>query len=240
MSSAIRDVSAESVTTDPTPAVAVSRLARRFGAAYALREVSFLLPRGAVLLVAGPNGSGKTTLLRLLATALRPTSGQAMVFGHDVAREADAVRSLATLVGVAPGLYEVLSARENLAFAAAMSGAATSSIPALLERVGLDHVPDRLVRTYSQGMKRRLQLARAWLRAPRLLLLDEPFNGLDADGVRLVDDLVTETTAAGGSVVLATHEWERGMRLADTVLALEAGRPLRLAPVAAFGRAGDR
>ncbi|MBI3975830.1 MAG: heme ABC exporter ATP-binding protein CcmA [Armatimonadetes bacterium] len=209
------------------PAVETRSLARRFGTTRALRDLSLTVPAGSALLVVGPNGAGKTTLLRLLATALRPTAGGGTVFGCDLVREAEAVRRATVLVGAGGGMYGALSGEENLAFAAAMSGAPVGSAletAALLARVGLARVARQPVRTYSQGMRRRLALARAWLLRPRLLLLDDPFGGLDAEGTALVDALVAEVRAAGGAAVLATHEWERGLPLADRVIALADGR----------------
>lgn len=214
-------------------AVAADGLTKRFEFVHALRDISFSLPRRAALLVVGPNGSGKTTLLRLLATATRPSSGSARVFGHDLVREADAVRQLTTFVGTAGGVYEGLTARENLRFAATMSGKADAS-EKLLRFVGLGSVTNRPVRTFSQGMKRRLALARAWLLAPRLLLLDEPFSGMDAEGIELVEMLIQDVRSRDGSIVLATHEWERGLALADTVLALSEGRQMEVAAARDF------
>lgn len=203
-----------------------------------MRDVTFALPPRSALLVVGPNGSGKTTLLRLLATALRPTSGSAAVDGFDLARDAAAVRGLAAFVGASPGVYDLLTGTENLRFAAAMCGRPDAPVMPHLERVGLAGVAHRPVRTFSQGMKRRLALARAWLAAPRLLLLDEPYAGLDRDGWRIVDALVIETKRWGGSVVLATHEWERGAAVADAVLALAAGRSADVVPVDRFTASG--
>jgi heme ABC exporter ATP-binding subunit CcmA len=188
-------------------------------------------------LVVGPNGSGKTTLLRLLATALRPTSGVASVFGHDLVRNADAVRRIVALVGTSPGVYDLLTPQENLRFAAAMTGRPHEPVDRWLERVGLAGVTHRPVRTLSSGMKRRLALARAWLAAPRLLLLDEPYSGLDRDGISLVDTIVTDTTRRGGSVVIATHEWERGVKAANTVMALMRGQSVEVAPAAQLSAA---
>lgn len=204
-------------------AVVADGLTKRFGLVYAVRDVSMSLPPSTVLLVIGPNGSGKTTLLRLLATALRPTAGRASIFGVDLVREADTVRRLTAFVATTTGLYEGLTGRENLAFAIAMSGVRTTP-QEWLTRTGLAELADRPVRTFSQGMKRRLALARAWLRAPQLLLLDEPFSGLDVDGVRLIEALIADVTSRDGSVIICTHEWERGMRLADRMISLAGGR----------------
>lgn len=218
--------------TKDTSAVIARGLCRRFGVEWAVRDVTFVLPRGSVLLLVGPNASGKTTLLRLLATALRPTRGHGSVFGHDLVREADAVRQLMAFVGTAAGVYDALTVHENLVFAAAMHGRPDASAATWLDRVGLASVADAPARTLSNGMKRRLALARAWLASPRLLLLDEPYSGLDRDGLGLIPEMTSDTTRCGGSVIIATHEWERGVKVADTVLALAAGRPVEVGPTA--------
>ncbi len=217
-----------------TVAITATALTKRFGGAWAVRDLTFAVPQRSVLLVVGPNGSGKTTLLRLLATALRPTSGRATVFGHDVVAHADAVRAQAAFVSATPGVYDSLTARENLQFAAAMCGRRFEPMTLWLDRVGLTGLGDHPARTFSQGMKRRLALARAWLAAPSVLLLDEPFNGLDAEGVRLVHTMVAETTQRGGCAVVATQEWERGTRIAESVLVLSGGRMVDLTPAAHF------
>src|SRR5437016_4884274 len=153
------------------PAVSARGLGRRFSLQWAVRDVTFVLPPRSVLLVVGPNASGKTTLLRLLATALRPTDGGGSVFGRDLVRDANAVRVLTALVGTSAGAYDLLTVRENFAFAAAMRGRPDAPVATWLDRVGLTPVADDPVRGLSSGMKRRLALAQAWLAAPRLLLL---------------------------------------------------------------------
>lgn len=212
-------------------AIVTCGLTKRFGYSYAIRDLSITIPSRSVLLIVGPNGAGKTTLLRLLATALRPSAGQATIFGRNLLTDAEKIRQFIAFVGTSHGMYAALTARENLAFVAAMSGHQNPEGD-LLGRVGLDHVAGRLVRTFSQGMKRRLALARAWVQMPRLLLLDEPFSGLDAEGNQLVEALVSDVKTRDGNVVLATHEWERGLRLADVVVALAAGRQVEVLPAA--------
>lgn len=219
-----------------TLALTADGLCRRFGMVQAVRGVSLSLPADSTLLLVGPNGSGKTTLLRLLATALRPTAGQARIFGHDLVRDSHAVREITAFVGTSPGVYGALSALENLEFAAAMSGRAFPGM-ALLAQVGLDRVARRPVRTFSQGMKRRLALARAWLHTPLLLLLDEPFSGLDGEGQRVADALMKDVKGRGGSVILATHEWERGLAVADTVMELVDGQVMSVSVSAEFSTA---
>lgn len=203
--------------------VFTSRLGKRFGGTWALREVSLAIPPGSVVSVIGANGSGKTTLLRLLATALRPTTGRASVYGYEL-EDADRVRGLTVLVASTPGAYDRLTARENLRFAASMSGASDDVVSPALAAVGLSAVADRFVRTFSQGMRRRLALAQARVRDPRLLLLDEPFNGLDADGVVVAKTLIHDVKSKEGVVIVATHDWERAIPLSDLVVRLAHGR----------------
>src|SRR3989475_1329400 len=167
-----------------TPAVIARGLARRFRVEWAVRDVTFVLPPRSVLLLVGPNASGKTTLLRLLATALRPTDGCGSIFGCDLVRDADAVRRLTALVGTSAGVYDLLTARENLRFAAAMGARPDGPVARWLDRLGLTAVADTPVRTLSNGMKRRLGPAPAWLASPRVLLLDEPDTWAGREGPR--------------------------------------------------------
>lgn len=209
------------------PAVDLVDVAHRLGNRWALRGVTLRVEPGEVVAVVGPNGSGKTTLLRVLATALSPLRGSARVFGHDLPRHADAVRELVGMLGQGTGLYDDLTAAENLTFALRMSGraATAATVRTSLETVGMAPHADERVRTMSSGMRRRVALARVLLRRPRLLLLDEPYNTLDSTGVVVVDALIRETADAGGAVLLVSHDLERtaGSRY-DRVVALSAGR----------------
>lgn len=212
---------------DTTLPIIATDLSKRFESCYALRHISCTVaPRSTVLLV-GPNGAGKTTLLRVLATALRPSSGRAQIFGYDLVADADKIRHLSAFLGTTHGMYDALTAHENLTFAAAMSGR-RSTAEHWLKHYGLSAVAHHPVRTFSQGMKRRLALARLSLLAPKLLLLDEPFTGLDRDGSQFIETLIAEVKSRDGSVVLATHEWERGLPLADVIIALTGGRQVEL------------
>ncbi len=206
------------------PLVETRNLAKRYGQTLALRDVSLTVEGGTILLLLGPNGAGKTTLLRLLATAARPTGGEGTVAGFDLVKDASAVRRHVALVTHASMLYEDLTARENLRFTAAMLGRPGADLDAVLARIGLSRWADVAVRNYSNGMKRRVSLARAMLAEPRVLLLDEPYVGLDAGGVEVADGFALEVRQRGGAVILATHELERGFRVADRAIALEAGR----------------
>ena len=163
--------------------------------------------------------------LRSLATLLSPTYGSGVVLGFDLLRDREAIRERTELLGHRTRLYEDLTGEENLRFACAMFGLDRAGIPGALERVGLRTVARELVRGYSQGMRQRVAVARAILRRPQLLLLDEPYAGLDTEARGVVDEVVLETNGRGGTVVLATHEPTRG-GFAGRTLFMEAGRLL--------------
>jgi heme exporter protein A len=206
-------------------AIALSGVAHRYGQRWALRGVSLEVAPAEVVAVVGPNGCGKSTLLRVIATALRPTRGEGFVAGFDLRHDADAIRGLTALLSHDPALYGDLTATENLAFTQRMLGARTdlSAIARVLDRVGLSAEGETRARFMSSGMQRRLSIARLLLRSPRLLLLDEPYNSLDRDGVALISEIAHEVRVAGGAVVLVAHDLERGGGLEDRVLAMADG-----------------
>jgi heme exporter protein A len=180
---------------------------------------------GETILVRGPNGAGKTTLLRVIATAISPTFGSGSVFGFDLARGREEIRRLVELLGHRTRLYEDLSARENLLFSCRLFDLSGKAVPAMLERVGLTDSAGERIRGYSQGMRQRVALARALLRRPALLLLDEPYSGLDADAKDLVDQALVEAQRDGRTAVIATHDPTRGS-MASRVVHMDAGRLL--------------
>ncbi len=206
-------------------AIDAQNLARRYGRRWALVDVSFQLRAGAVLVVAGRNGAGKSTLLRTLATAIRPDRGSATVLGFDLVRERWDVRRNLALLSHQTYLYEQLTARENLAIAARFLGG--GDIEGTLERVALQNRADDAVATFSAGMRKRLSFARVLLQDPKIVLLDEPYGQLDPEGFALVDEVVRGFRARGTTVLMATHQVERGKGLADAFLELEAGRVVR-------------
>jgi len=203
-------------------AIDAQNLARRYGRRWALVDVSFRLRAGAVLVVAGRNGSGKSTLFRTLATAIRPDRGAATVHGFDLVRERYDVRRLVALLSHQSYLYESLTARENLAIAARFLG--RGDIDGMLDRVGLLPRADDAVATFSAGMRKRLSFARVLLQDPKVVLLDEPYGQLDPEGFVLVDEVVRGLRARGATVLMATHQVERGKGLADEFMLLEGGR----------------
>ena len=208
------------------PALELHEVSKRYGAQWALVRLSLTLRRGASLLLTGHNGSGKTTLLRVLATAVRPSSGTVRVLGTDAGREPDRVRAQAGLLSHANFVYEDLSGLENLEVLARLLGISVSAAPGALERVSLSPKDDRPIRTYSAGMRRRLALARLFLKQPAVALLDEPFVELDPAGVTELEARIRELHAGGTTLVLATHHIQQGLQLCTDRLHLEQGRPI--------------
>ncbi len=202
---------------DRPAAVALSNVTRVFGAQPAIVGVSLNVGRGEVVLLQGPNGAGKSTLLRVVATAVTPTYGRGSVLGFDLVRERDQVRRRTELLGHRTRLYEDLTATENLRFACSLYGVDPRLVPAALERVGMEDVAGDRVSGFSFGMRQRIALARALLRGTELLLLDEPYAGLDVDAKEVVDEVVLAARDAGRTVVLATHDATRAGLATRTV-----------------------
>jgi len=174
----------------------------------------------------GRNGSGKTTLLRIISTLIRPTRGRGSVYGHELVREAAEIRPFVGLLGHHAGLYDDLTASENLRFAMRMYGltVARSEIERTLDEVGLAAELHERVRGFSAGMRRRLALARLILRPPRLLLLDEPYAAFDQAGIDQVNAYVKRIVEQGGAALIATHDLARAKAVAERVLRIQDGR----------------
>jgi len=207
------------------PAVATTDLARLFAGSPALAGVSLRIEAGRAVALLGANGAGKTTLLRLLATALRPSYGSAAVDGYDLGRQADLVRPRVAYLSHATGLYDDLTARENLDFAATLLGTPdrTARVQRALDDVGLSSRADDRARDFSAGMRKRLALGRILLGQASLVLLDEPYAALDADGMALVDQLLAAWREVGVTVLLAAHATERLDAHLDGRVVLERG-----------------
>ncbi|MGK2962346.1 MAG: heme ABC exporter ATP-binding protein CcmA [Gemmatimonadaceae bacterium] len=205
-------------------AIEANRLGKRFGIRWVLRGVTFGVERGETVALMGPNGSGKSTVLRILATLIRPNAGSAGVAGLDVGRDAQEVRARVGYLAHTPGLYDDLTARENLEFAADMLGLPYSSVESTLERAGLGDVALARVRGFSAGMQRRLALARLMMRRPDVLLLDEPYANLDEAGVDLMNSVISDVVASGGAALLALHELAPARSILDRTLTLADGR----------------
>jgi heme exporter protein A len=211
-------------------ALELRSLTRRYGDRLALADVTVSVEAGQTLAVLGPNGAGKTTLLRLLATLLRPHAGELRVLGHALPGESWAVRGRIGLLGHEPLLYRELSARENLAFHAALHGVAASRVEELLGAVAMERRAEEPLRTLSRGMVQRVAVCRALLHDPELLLLDEPRANLDPAASELVEPLIGR--ASGRTRVIVSHDPAGALAEADLVLGLARGRVHVLAPTA--------
>jgi heme ABC exporter, ATP-binding protein CcmA len=208
----------------PALAVDASGVARRFGTSWVLRGATLRVHSGEMVGLLGANGSGKSTLLRICSTLLRPHAGTVQVWGHDTLREPHAVRSLVGYLSHSPGLYDDLTARENLLFAASMLGRDSREVDGALDRVDLLDAAHRRVRGLSAGMQRRLALARLLLVRPRLFLLDEPYSNLDPDGVLLVNSLISEWAAEGAAALVVLHELAPARGLLHRTVSIREGR----------------
>jgi len=211
------------------PAVVLSGVTRVFGVIPALVRADLRVERGDTLLIRGANGAGKSTLLRIIATAISPTYGSGTVLGMDLVARREEIRRRTELLGHRTRLYEDLSARENLRFTCSLYGLETRTLEDVLERVGLTEVAGERVRGYSQGMRQRVAVARALIRMPALLLLDEPYSGLDTEAKEVVDRAVLDAQRAGRTVILATHDLTRGGMATRTIF-MDGGRILPQLP----------
>jgi ABC-2 type transport system ATP-binding protein len=209
-----------------TYAVLSEGLEKRFGEVHALRGLDLAVAEGTVCGVLGPNGAGKTTAVRLLTTLLRPDAGSARVAGHDLAREAAAVRSRIGVTGQDTSIDGDLTGRQNLLLFGRLHrvrGPAARTTQ-LLDRFGLAEAADRPASTYSGGMRRRLDLAASLVRRPEVLFLDEPTTGLDPASRNLIWDTVRGLTAEGTTVLLTTQYLEEADQLADDIALVDRGR----------------
>ena len=206
-------------------AIEVHGLRKDYGPIRVLRDVSFTVAPGEGLVLLGPNGAGKTTLLKILATLIRPSRGFARIAGYELPGDVEAIRRHVGLLAHGSYLYDDLTALENLQFFAALHGLAAGKGDLLrtLGDVDLRGDANQRVREFSLGMKRRLAFARLRLQRPRVLLLDEPFAGLDQQGIKRVEDSLTAFKDAGAAVLMVTHNLGHGLATADRVAILAGG-----------------
>lgn len=203
------------------PAVLARGLVKQFGARRGLDGVDLTLPAGAFLSIFGPNGAGKTTLLSILSLLSRPTRGSLALLGVDALEEPEALRARIGLISHRSMLYGDLTARENLAFFSSLYTGEPDEqrIDELLRLVELDHRRNDLVRTFSRGMQQRLSIARALVNDPALVLLDEPYSGLDPHAAELLDELI-ERVRPGRTLVMVSHDLAKGFDLCTHALIL--------------------
>jgi ABC-2 type transport system ATP-binding protein len=210
------------------PAVSVEGLVKHFGETKAVDGLDLEVPTGSVYGVLGPNGAGKTTAIRMLATLLRPDAGTARVFGHDVVTEADEVRRRVSMTGQFASVDEDLTGRENLILLGRLWGhdrdAAKARAADLLEAFGLRDAATRQVKTYSGGMRRRIDIAASIVVTPDLIFLDEPTTGLDPRSRNQVWEIVRALVAGGTSVLLTTQYLDEADQLADRIAVIDHGR----------------
>ena len=226
------------------PAILVEGLTKRFGSVVALDGIDFDVPPGTVFGLLGPNGAGKTTAVRVLTTILQPDGGRAEILGLDVVREAPAVRYRIGLAGQYAAIDPNLTGRENLRLIGRLAQLPRDRIlpraAELLERFELTDAADRPSRTYSGGMRRRLDVAAALMRRPPVLFLDEPTTGLDLHSRNALWEMIRELVAEGTTVLLTTQYLEEADRLADEIAVVDSGRVIaRGTPTSLKSRLGS-
>jgi daunorubicin resistance ABC transporter ATP-binding subunit len=225
-------------------AILVEGLVKRFGEVVALDGVDFQVPTGTVFGLLGPNGAGKTTAVRVLTTILRPDAGRAAIMGYDVVRQASEVRRRIGLAGQYAAVDPNLTGRENLRLIGKLAQLPKPAImpraAELLERFQLSDAADRPVKTYSGGMRRRLDVAASLVQRPPVLLLDEPTTGLDLPSRNELWAMIRELVADGTTVLLTTQYLEEADRLADEIAVVDHGKVVaRDTPAALKGRLGS-
>ncbi|MGW5668692.1 ATP-binding cassette domain-containing protein [Micromonospora sp. NPDC003776] len=216
------------MTADPELAISATDLAKTYGEVHALDGLNLSVPAGTTFSVLGPNGAGKTTAIKIMTALLRPDSGSVRVLGHDVVREPDAVRRRIALTGQTISLDEDLSGLQNLILAARLKGlrpaAAARRAGHLIEAFDLTDASNRLLKTYSGGQRRRVDIAASLVVTPELLFLDEPTTGLDPHSRADVWKIIRALVAQGSTVLLTTQYLEEADQLSDRVALIDHGR----------------
>ena len=222
--------------TNVTSVIAVEKLDKTFGARWALRGVTFHVAPGEIVALVGPNGAGKTTLLRILATLTRPNAGRVMIGRVPALEHANAARAAIGFVGHQTFLYDDLTAWENLNFYARLYDVPNREqrVRAAAASVGIENRPNDVTRTLSRGLQQRLTIARMLLHEPTVLLLDEPYTGLDKVAADLLDRIMADAKRAGRAVLFSTHDLERGLARCDRAIILKAGRVVHDLPRGAW------
>jgi heme exporter protein A len=217
---------AAGITPFPAPAVELLDLSKSIDDRPILRNLALAIEPGQFLAVLGANGTGKSTLLKILSTLMPPSSGELRLFGERAAATSVALRRRIGLIGHQSMLYRDLSAAENLAFFAKLYGVADAPARArqMLDMIGLSARGDDPVKNFSRGMVQRVAIARALLHDPDLLLADEPFDGLDAPSVESLERLLGQLNEAGKTIVMANHDIEQSLNIADHAIVLRGGR----------------
>lgn len=225
-------------------AIEIARLTRVFGERVAVQDLSLAIPAGSVFGFLGPNGAGKTTTVRMLAALIQPSSGSARVAGYTLGRENEAIRRSVGILTETPGLYERLSARQNLLFFARLYGLngrrADEQVERYLRLLELWERREERVGSFSKGMRQKLAIARALLHEPAVVFLDEPTSGLDPEAARMIHQFIKDLRAEGRTIFLTTHNLHEADELCDQVAVfrtrlLRVDTPVNLR-VGMFGR----
>ncbi len=203
----------------------VKDVSKSFGTNHALRKINLSVQKGEFVSIFGPNGAGKTTLIKILSTLLSPTDGELHVGGKDIKQDVESIRSMVGLISHDPYIYENLSAFENITFFATLYGLSDPGERAkeVIREIGLEARMHELVRNFSRGMKQRLAVARAIVHKPNILLLDEPYAGLDRHGSAIFTDMLSRFKNERKTIVMTTHNVNDGLELSDRVLIISAG-----------------
>ena len=227
--------------SDPrVPALALSAVRKEYGKVIAVDRVDLQVQPGEFVGLVGPNGAGKSTTIKMVCGQLVPTSGSIFVAGVDVVADPGGARARLGYVPEDPNLYEYLSAREMLEFVAQVRGKGPEDVEAALEIAGLGVDAERLIREYSQGMRRKTAIAAAMLARPPLLVLDEALNGLDPPSAMRVSEALEAACAAGAAVVLSTHVLDTLEKVAHRIVMVRDGRILEDLPVSELDRVRGR
>jgi len=207
-------------------ALASQDIQKKFGHFTALAGVTLEVPKGEFVTLFGRNGAGKTTFLKIAATLMRPTHGSFWIEGIDIRKEPEKARRNIGFLSHNTFIYRDLSAIENLRFFCRLYGADASDdrLLRMLERFGLRRRANDTVRNFSRGLQQRVGIARVLLHDPRLILLDEPYTGLDAQAVTMLNETLDELVKSGRTVILTTHDLEQGLRAASRVLIMDRGK----------------
>ncbi len=216
------------MTTQSHLAIEATGLVKSFGETRAVGGVDLAVRRGSIYGVLGPNGAGKTTTIRMLATLIRPDAGSARVLGHDIVKEADAVRGAVSLTGQLASVDEDLTGRENLILLGRLLGlkrqTARDRADELLDAFGLSDAASRLVKKFSGGMRRRLDIAASIVVTPQLMFLDEPTTGLDPRSRNQVWEIIRALVAEGTTILLCTQYLEEADQLAEGIAVIDHGK----------------
>lgn len=208
--------------------IETENLGKRFESFTAVQNLTLNVPAGQLLALLGPNGAGKTTTVRMIGAILKPTTGHARVNGYDVVTQADGVRRSIGILTEQPGLYTRMSGLEYLEFYGRLYGIPDKETrakgKAMFERFYMAGAEERRLGTYSKGMRQKVGLIRSMLHDPAVLLLDEPYTGLDQDAAALLDELLREVAIGGRTVIMTTHDLRRGHALADRIAILSRGK----------------